>query len=135
MDIYKAEIKDKFSRAGTDWNAKWKSRSRCSNCGREKENYLHLESKLHTLLDGAHVDSDHPVDKSFLIDVFILALLEQAEKSIVDIARQIRVLEESDLVNELEFVVCLLWTMPSHRDIWEDRLKVGPDFLLKKLPV
>ena len=67
--------------------------------------------------------------------MFILALLEQAEKSIVDVARQIRILEESNLVNELEFVVCLLRAMPSHRDILEDRLEVWPDFLMKKIPI
>ena len=99
------------------------------------EKHLHLESKLHALVNCAHVDPDHPVNESFFIYVFIVAFSKQAEKSIVDVARQICILEECDLVNELKFVISLFRAMPSHCDVLEDRLKVGSDFLLKKFAV
>ena len=68
-----------------------------TKCGK----YVHLEGELHALFDGAHVDPNHPVNKTSLVNVVVATFFEQAEKSIIYVARQIGVFEECHLVNEL----------------------------------
>ena len=67
--------------------------------------HLHVEGEAHLVVEAAQVDLDHAVDEGALVDVVVCALGEQAEKSVVDDARELRVLEERDLVNELLLVV------------------------------
>ena len=62
----------------------------------------------------------------------IRSLSELAEKSVVDYAWKLRVLKKRNLVYELEVLIHLFGTMPSHGNISEDSLEVGLDDLIEE---
>ena len=57
--------------------------------------------------------------------MLIFCLLELLKESVVDDARQERILKESHLVDELFFGAIFLIGVPTHGHILEDCLKVG----------
>jgi len=67
--------------------------------------------------------------------VVVRGLLEETKESVVDNARQQRVLEESYLVDEFELVVRLLGAVPSHGDVLENSGEVRLGYGVEELGV
>ena len=65
----------------------------------------------------------------------IRCLPELAEESVVDDAWKLRVLEKRNFVYELEVLIHLFGTMPSHGNISKDSFKVGLDDLIEEFRV
>lgn len=100
-----------------------------------KVDFLHLEGHLHFVFEGAQVDFDHAVDERAFVDVVLTRFLEYAEEAVGDYTRQLDVLKERDLINELKLVVILLWLMSPHGQVLENRLEVGQSYLVEELRV
>ena len=97
--------------------------------------FLHLEGHLHLVFKGTQVDFDHAVDERALVNVVLASFLEYAEEAIGDDSRQLDVLKERDLINELKLVVILLRLMSPHGQVLENRLEVGQSYLIEELRI
>ena len=62
-------------------------------------------------------------------------LSELAEEAIVDDTRKLSILEKCHLIDKLQILARLFWTVSAHRNVCEDSLEVGFDDLVEEFRV
>ena len=85
---------------------------------------LHIESEAHLLLKVAEIDFNHTFDEGLLINVVVGSFLKLTEESVIDYPWQESVFKECHFINKIELVVCILWAVPSQRNVLENSREI-----------
>ena len=97
------------------------------------KHYLHFESQLHLGLHAAEEYFKDAIDEGIFEYLLVLGSLEEGIEAIIDDSRQIGVLKEGYLVDEVHLIVCLLGAVAAHGDILEDPREVWLGYCLKEV--
>ena len=97
------------------------------------KSHLHFEGQLHLGFNAAEEYFKDALDEGIFEDLLVFGSLKERIETIVDNSRQIGVLKEGYLVDEVHLVVCLFGAVAAHGDILKDPRKVRLGYSLKEV--